>query len=109
MTSAVATIGPQTPLRQVLEFYPGAQRALFKRYHIGGCSSCAFQPHETVQELAENASVPVINALSDREHPVQAFADLLTLEEHRGPLGNNLKLAYVGDGNNVAHSLLLCA
>src|SRR2546430_2758233 len=53
MTSAVATIGPQTPLRQVLEFYPGAQRALFKRYHIGGCSSCAFQPDETIAQLCE--------------------------------------------------------
>ncbi len=66
--------------------------------------------HETVEELAANATVPVINALSDREHPIQAFADLLTIIESKGALGNHLKLAYVGDGNNVLHALLLaCA
>lgn len=66
--------------------------------------------HETVEELASSASVPVINALSDREHPIQAFADLLTIMESKGTLGNHLKLAYVGDGNNVLHALLLaCA
>jgi len=66
--------------------------------------------HETVEELARHASIPVINALSDREHPVQAFADLLTLQEQKGDLGNHLKLAYIGDGNNVLHALLLgCA
>jgi ornithine carbamoyltransferase len=66
--------------------------------------------HATVEELALHATIPVINALSDREHPVQAFADLLTLTEQKGELGNHLKLAYVGDGNNVLHALLLaCA
>ena len=66
--------------------------------------------HETVVELALHASVPVINSLSELEHPLQAFADLLTLREHKGPLGNNLKLAYIGDGNNVLHALLIaCA
>lgn len=66
--------------------------------------------HETVVELALHASVPVINSLSDLEHPLQAFADLLTLREQKGPLGNNLKLAYIGDGNNVLHALLIaCA
>ncbi|MCW3051437.1 MAG: ornithine carbamoyltransferase [Chthonomonadales bacterium] len=66
--------------------------------------------HETVAELAESAKVPVINALSDREHPIQAFADLLTIQESKGPLGNHLKVAYVGDGNNVLHALMLaCA
>jgi ornithine carbamoyltransferase len=66
--------------------------------------------HETVEELAKYATVPVINALSDAEHPIQAFADLMALEDHKGPLGNNLKLAYIGDGNNVLHALLLaCA
>ena len=66
--------------------------------------------HETVVELAESAKVPVINALSDREHPIQAFADLLTIMEAKGDLGNHLKLAYIGDGNNVLHALLLaCA
>ncbi len=66
--------------------------------------------HDTVVQLAQHATIPVINALSDREHPVQAFADLLTLQEQKGELGNRLKLAYVGDGNNVLHALLLgCA
>jgi ornithine carbamoyltransferase len=64
--------------------------------------------HSDVVGLAENASVPVINALSDREHPCQILADLLTLYERRGTL-SGLRLAYVGDGNNVAHSLALAA
>ena len=59
-----------------------------------------------VEELAEHASIPVINALSDRYHPCQALADFFTLEERFGSL-RGLKLAYVGDGNNVCHSLLL--
>jgi len=64
--------------------------------------------HETLVEIARYATVPVINGLSDREHPCQAVADLLTLQEHKGL--NNRKIAYVGDGNNVCHSLmLLCA
>jgi ornithine carbamoyltransferase len=63
--------------------------------------------HQIVQELATYSGVPVINALSDMEHPCQALADALTFQEHVGDRG---KLAYVGDGNNVAHSLLLmCA
>jgi ornithine carbamoyltransferase len=66
--------------------------------------------HETVELLAANATIPVINALSDREHPVQAFADLMTIQEQKGSLGNHLKLTYIGDGNNVLHALLLaCA
>ena len=64
--------------------------------------------HATVAAMAEFASIPVINALSDYEHPCQAFADFFTLQEKFGEL-NKLKLAYVGDGNNVAHSLLLAA
>ena len=64
--------------------------------------------HSDVAGLAQHASVPVINALSDREHPCQVLADLLTLYERRGRL-EGLKLAYVGDGNNVAHSLALAA
>ncbi|TME31194.1 MAG: ornithine carbamoyltransferase [Chloroflexi bacterium] len=61
-----------------------------------------------VDVIVEHATVPVINALSDREHPCQILADLLTLYERRGAL-NGLRLAYVGDGNNVAHSLALAA
>jgi ornithine carbamoyltransferase len=64
---------------------------------------------ETIQGMAQHASVPVINALSDREHPCQALADYLTLLERFGDVKDR-SLAYVGDGNNVAHSLLLtCA
>jgi ornithine carbamoyltransferase len=60
---------------------------------------------ESLNQLAENAQVPVINALSDLYHPCQAFADFFTLEERFGNL-RGLKIAYVGDGNNVCHSLL---
>jgi ornithine carbamoyltransferase len=59
-----------------------------------------------IEELAVHASIPVINALSDRYHPCQAFTDFFTLEERFGNL-QGLKLAYVGDGNNTCHSLLL--
>ena len=62
-----------------------------------------------VEELAEFASIPVINGLTDLVHPTQALADIMTIEEHKGRLGG-LKLAFIGDGNNVAHSLLqICA
>ena len=63
---------------------------------------------ETLDELAQYANVPVINALSDRFHPCQALADFLTLEERFGGL-RGLKLAYVGDGNNMCHSLITFA
>jgi ornithine carbamoyltransferase len=61
---------------------------------------------ERLERLAAAASIPVINALSDLEHPCQALADLLTIREHLGRL-HGVTLAYVGDGNNVAHSLLV--
>jgi ornithine carbamoyltransferase len=64
--------------------------------------------HQTLEILADYSSVPVINALSDLEHPCQALADLFTIYEKKGEL-NGLTLAFVGDGNNVAHSLLLGA
>src|SRR3954447_2244309 len=63
---------------------------------------------DTVEELARWSSVPVINALTDRYHPCQALADVFTLSERFGEL-RGLKLAFVGDGNNVAHSLMLTA
>ncbi|MBI3648937.1 MAG: ornithine carbamoyltransferase [Actinobacteria bacterium] len=61
---------------------------------------------ERLEILARAASVPVVNSLSDFEHPCQCLADLLTVIEHRGPLAGKT-LTYLGDGNNVAHSLLL--
>jgi len=64
--------------------------------------------HQTLETLASYSHVPVINALSDLEHPCQALADLLTIYEKKGEL-KGLTLAFVGDGNNVAHSLLLAA
>lgn len=62
--------------------------------------------HSTVTQIADHSSIPVINGLSDLEHPCQALADFFTLKEYFSDL-RNVKLAYVGDGNNVAHSLLL--
>jgi ornithine carbamoyltransferase len=64
--------------------------------------------HEELEELARHASVPVINALTARFHPLQALADLLTLRERFGRLAG-VRLAFVGDGNNVAQSLMLAA
>lgn len=65
--------------------------------------------HDLVVGLAENASIPVINALSDAEHPCQALADLLTIQEWRGKL-EGLTVSFIGDGNNVAVSLgIACA
>jgi len=64
--------------------------------------------HQTLEILASYSAVPVINALSDLEHPCQALTDLLTIYEKKGEL-EGLTLAYVGDGNNVANSLLLAA
>jgi ornithine carbamoyltransferase len=64
--------------------------------------------HDTVREFASHASIPVINGLSDLHHPCQALADLMTLREKKGRL-NGIRLAYVGDGNNVANSLIEAA
>lgn len=75
---------------------------------VGGIVARTFS-HQMVEELATNASVPVINGLSDFEHPCQALADLMTMREHLGDLGG-LTLAWVGDSNNVSRSLAeLCA
>ena len=61
--------------------------------------------HNEVTELAEHATVPVINGLSDYNHPCQIMADMMTVEEHRGKL-EGLKIAYVGDSNNVSNSIM---
>ena len=73
------------------------------------CIAIRTYDHKTVTELADCSSIPVINALSDYTHPCQALTDLFTVKEKIGNL-DNVKIAYVGDGNNVARSLaFLCA
>jgi rhodanese-related sulfurtransferase len=62
--SAIEIIGPQATMREVLDAYPGAQRALFRRYHIGGCSSCGFSPDETLEQVCRrNGRLDVNEAL----------------------------------------------
>lgn len=65
--------------------------------------------HERIEELAHYADIPVINALSDLLHPCQALTDLLTIREYKGKKLAGLKMAYVGDGNNMTHSLMYAA
>jgi ornithine carbamoyltransferase len=72
--------------------------------YVNGIMARVFA-HQTILDLIKYSSVPVINGLSDFSHPCQALADLFTIHEKKGRL-SGLKLAYVGDGNNVAHSLL---
>ena len=72
------------------------------------CIAARTFSHQTLLTLAKYSSVPVINALSDWEHPCQALSDLLTIYEKKGKL-SGLTLAFIGDGNNVANSLLLAA
>ncbi len=64
--------------------------------------------HETVLQLAEHASIPVINGLTDRSHPCQVMADIMTLEENKGKISGR-KIAYIGDGNNMATSWIHAA
>ena len=72
------TIGYHSTMREVLEVYPGAQRALFRRYHIGGCSSCAFQPEETLEQVcARNGNLPVDEVLSDIQSSHEQDARIL--------------------------------
>ncbi|MCL2647988.1 MAG: ornithine carbamoyltransferase [Phycisphaerales bacterium] len=71
---------------------------------VDGIMARVFE-HQKILELAEHALVPVINGLSDYSHPCQAMADIMTIEEHFGKLAG-LTLAYIGDGNNVARSLM---
>jgi ornithine carbamoyltransferase len=87
------------------ESIPDVARNLSRWVH--GIVARVFEQSE-LEQLAEYASVPVINALSDRFHPCQAYADFFTLRERYGTL-RGLKLAYVGDGNNVCHSLITVA
>jgi len=89
----------------VRESVPDVARVLSR--YVDGIMARVFA-HRHIEELAAHATVPVINGLSDYSHPCQALADLFTIHERRGELAG-LKLAYVGDGNNVAHSLLFAA
>jgi ornithine carbamoyltransferase len=75
--------------------------------YVAGVMVRAFR-HGTIEEFARHSSVPVINGLSDREHPCQVLGDLLTLREHFGST-DGLSVAWIGDGNNVCHSLILAA
>ncbi len=96
--SSIGPIGEREPVKDVA-------RNLDRWTH--GIVARVFS-HGTIEELAAWSKVPVINALSDLYHPCQALADVQTLEE-RFETVQGLKLAYVGDGNNVAHSLMLTA
>ncbi|HYM10232.1 MAG TPA: ornithine carbamoyltransferase, partial [Bryobacterales bacterium] len=89
-------IGDREPIKDVARNLERWVHGIVARTHT----------QSTIEELARWAAVPVINALSDLYHPCQALADLLTLQEKFGEL-RGLKLAFVGDGNNVAHSLML--
>jgi ornithine carbamoyltransferase len=91
-------IGQREPVKDVVRNLDRWTNAIVARVYL----------HSTIEELAEWSSVPVINALSDLYHPCQALADVQTLQERFGKL-EGLKLAFIGDGNNVAHSLMLTA
>jgi len=94
------TISPQSSMREVLETFPGAQRALFRRYHIGGCSSCGFQPTETLEGLSQRNGLKVDEVLDHiktshhqdekffmapaevKKNPQLRLLDIRTREEH---------------------------
>ena len=90
----IGVIGQREPAKDMAR--------VFSRY-VDGIMARTFA-HDTLLELDRWATVPVINALSDWSHPCQAMADMMTIKEHIGRL-EGLKLAYIGDGNNVARSL----
>jgi len=98
-------LGPQEIGLGTRESVPDVARNLSRWVHVIMARVFA---HQTVAGLAEHASVPVINGLSDFEHPCQALGDYLTLLEHKGSLPG-ATLAWVGDGNNVCHSLIVGA
>jgi len=102
----VVYLGPQEIDLGVRESIPDVARSL-SRY--ADAIVLRTYGHKNVVELAKNASIPVINGLSDFSHPCQALSDLYTIQEKKGKL-KGLTLAYIGDGNNVCHSLMIgCA
>ncbi|MEY3767589.1 MAG: ornithine carbamoyltransferase [Cyanobacteriota bacterium] len=110
-TVAMARLGGQTidlnpQVSQVGRGEPVADTARVLSRYVDALAIRTFAQDE-LAEYAHWASIPVINALTDLEHPCQALADYLTLQEAFGAL-EGLTLSYVGDGNNVAHSLMLC-
>ena len=110
-TVAMARLGGQTldlnpQVTQVGRGEPVADTARVLSRYVDALAIRTFAQGE-LEEYAHWASIPVINALTDLEHPCQALADVLTLQEAFGELPG-LTLSYVGDGNNVAHSLMLC-
>ena len=110
-TVAMARLGGQTidlnpQVSQVGRGEPVADTARVLSRYVDGLAIRTFAQDE-LEEYAHWATIPVINALTDLEHPCQALADYLTLQEAFGAV-EGLTLSYVGDGNNVAHSLMLC-
>ena len=110
-TVAMARLGGQTidlnpQVSQVGRGEPVADTARVLSRYVDALAIRTFAQSE-LEEYAHWASIPVVNALTDLEHPCQALADYLTLQEAFGDL-KGLTLSYVGDGNNVAHSLMLC-
>jgi len=108
---AMARLGGQTidlnpQVSQVGRGEPVADTARVLSRYVDALAIRTFAQSE-LEEYAHWASIPVINALTDLEHPCQALADFLTLQEAFGSI-EGLTLSYVGDGNNVAHSLMLC-
>jgi ornithine carbamoyltransferase len=95
---SVGPIGDREPLKDVARNFDRWTNAIVARVFS----------QNTIDDLAHWSNVPVINALSDRYHPCQALADVFTLQERFGDV-RGLKLAFVGDGNNVAHSLMLAS
>ena len=94
----IGGIGKREPVKDMAR--------ILSRY-VQGIMARTFE-HQTVVDLAEYADIPVINALTDWSHPCQAMADVLTIQEHFGRIAG-VKIAYIGDGNNVARSLAFAA
>ncbi len=90
----IGILGQREPIKDMARVFGRYVHAIMARTYA----------HDTLHELARYAGVPVINALSDWSHPCQAMADMLTIQEHLGRL-SGVRLAFIGDGNNVARSL----